>query len=269
MRISELKKASERIKSVRPFFNMAIVPILAVFTALVVGALIILLAGGDPLAAYRGLFQGAVGSARAWSETTVWATPYIFAGLAVALAFKGGLFNIGAEGQLALGAVMAAWIGYKLPELLGVSLPAIVHLPLAVGAGMMAGAIWGAIPGWLKARTGGHEVINTIMMNYIALNMTSYLLNGPMKDPNPLNVVARTPEIAQSARIPPIFPGYRFHWGFVLALLVAGAVWWLLQKTTLGFEIRTAGANPDAARYAGVNVSRIIVISMMLSGMLA
>jgi simple sugar transport system permease protein len=187
----------------------------------------------------------------------------------VALAFKGGLFNIGAEGQLAFGAVAAAWVGYKLPELLRMDLPAILHVPLAAAAGMLAGAIWGAIPGWLRARTGAHEVINTIMMNYIALNLTSYLLDGPMKDPNPLNVVSRTPEIAESARIPPVFPGFRFHWGFILALVAAGIVWVVLWKTTLGFEIRTAGANPDAARYAGVNVGRTIVASMLLSGMLA
>lgn len=246
-----------------------LVPVLAVFTALVVGAVIILIVGGNPIAAYLGLFQGALGSARALSETTVWATPYIFAGLAVALAFKGGLFNIGAEGQLAFGAVASAWVGYKLPELLRVNLPTVLHLPLAVGAGMLAGGLWGAIPGWLKARTGAHEVINTIMMNYIALNLTSFLLNGPMKDPNPINVSARTPQIAESARFPSIFPGFRLHWGFILALGVAALVWWVLRKTTLGFDIRTSGANPDAARYAGVNVRRTIVVSMLLSGMLA
>ncbi len=247
----------------------ALVPALAVLTALAVGALVIIAAGGDPLAAYLGLFEGAFGSARALSETTVWATPYILAGLAVSVAFKGGLFNIGAEGQLAFGAVAAAWVGYKLPDLLGTGLSPLIHVPLAVGAGMLAGAIWGAIPGWLKARTGGHEVINTIMMNYVALNLTSFLLNGPMKDPNPLNVVARTPEIAPSARIPPLFAGYRLHWGFILALLTAGLVWWMLQKTTLGFEVRTAGANPDAARYSGINVPLTIVVTMTLSGMLA
>jgi len=257
------------LEKLRPATNAVLVPLLAVFTALVIGALVITAVGGDPIAAYKGLFEGAFGSAKALSETTVWATPYIFAGLAVALAFKGGLFNIGAEGQLALGAVAAAWVGYALPDVLGVTLPAVVHIPLAVGAGMLAGAIWGAIPGWLKARMGGHEVINTIMMNYIALNMTSFLLNGPMKDPSPLNVVARTPNIAEGARIPPIFPGFRLHWGFILALVVAGVVWWVLQKTTLGFEIRTAGANPNAGRYAGVNVPRTIVVTMMLSGILA
>ena len=246
-----------------------LVPILAVLTAFVVGAIVIAIAGGNPISAYLGLIEGALGSTKALSETAVWASPYIFAGLAVALAFKGGLFNIGAEGQLALGAVASAWVGYALPGLLGIQLPTIIHLPLTILAGVIAGGIWGAIPGWLKAYTGGHEVINTIMMNYIALNMVSYLLNGPMKDPNPLNVIARTPEIAQSARFTPIFSGYRIHWGFVLAILIAILVWFLLWKTTLGFEIRTAGANPDAGKYAGVNVKRTIVLSMTFSGMLA
>lgn len=246
-----------------------LVPILAVLTALIVGGIVIAVVGGNPFYAYLGLFQGAFGSAKAWSETAVWATPYILAGLAVALAFKGGLFNIGAEGQLALGAVVSAWVGYALPDMLGFSLPAIIHIPLAVGLGLLGGAVWGGIPGALKAYTGGHEVINTIMMNYIALNIVSYLLNGPMKDKSPTNVIARTPEIAESARIPPIFAGYRIHWGFVIALLVAVAVWWLLWKTTLGFEIRTVGSNPDAAKYAGINVKRIIVLSMALSGALA
>ncbi|GAB4503878.1 MAG: ABC transporter permease [Anaerolineales bacterium] len=262
-----------RESALKKFFKNAIntmlVPILAVLTAMVIGAIVIFVAGGNPLYAYLGLFQGAFGSAKAWSETAVWASPYIFAGLAVALAFKGGLFNIGAEGQLALGAVTAAWVGYALPDMLGITLPAIIHLPLAILLGVLAGALWAAIPGALKAYTGGHEVINTIMMNYIALNMVSFLLNGPMKDKNPNNVIARTPEIAESARLPVIFEGFRIHWGFVLALVVAVIVWWLLWKTTLGFEIRTVGANPDAARYAGINVKRTIILTMALSGLLA
>src|SRR5262249_30190632 len=162
----------------------------------------------------------------------------------------------------------AAWIGFGLPGITG-PLPAIVHVPLAILGGALAGAVWGAIPGWLKARTGGHEVINTIMMNYLALLLSSYLLNGPWKDPDPTNVVAQTPPIAQSARLTPIFADYRFHWGFILALLVALAVYWLLWKTTLGFEIRTVGNNPSAARYAGMAVERMIVLTMALSGMLA
>jgi len=254
---------------IRSALNTLLIPILAVLTAVIIGGIIIALVGGNPFNAYLGLIQGSFGSAKALSETAVWSTPYIFAGLAVAVAFKGGLFNIGAEGQLAFGAVMAALIGYALPGWLGTSLPAFIHIPLAVGLGMLAGAIWAAIPGALKAFTGGHEVINTIMMNYIALNITSFLLNGPMKDPSPLNVVARTPEIAASARIPPIFPDLRVHWGFVLAILVAAIIWWLLWKTTLGFEIRTVGSNPDAAKYAGIDVKRTIILTMAISGALA
>ena len=249
--------------------NTMLVPVLAVLTAMIVGGLVIWGAGGDPFAAYLGLFEGAFGSAKALSETTVWATPYIFAGLAVSLAFKGGLFNIGAEGQLALGAVAAAWLGYALPDILGITIPGPLHVLIVIVGGVLAGGIWGAIPGYLKAKFGGHEVINTIMMNYIAINIVSFLLNGPMKDPNPQNVIARTPMIADGARIPPIFEGFRLHWGFVLALVVAFFIWWLLWKTTLGFEIRTAGANPDAAKYSGVNVARTIVLSMGFSGMLA
>jgi simple sugar transport system permease protein len=263
------KDGQPPVKKLKELLSSVLIPLLAILTAIVVGGVIIAVVGGNPFAAYLGLVQGAFGSAKALSETAVWATPYIFAGLAVAVGFKGGLFNIGAEGQLAFGAVTAALIGYALPGWLHMSLPAYIHIPLAVGLGMLAGAIWAAIPGALKAYTGGHEVINTIMMNYIALNITSFLLNGPMKDPDPMNLSARTPEIAVSARIPPIFPDLRVHWGFVLALIVAFIIWWLLWKTTLGFEIRTVGANPDAAKYAGINVKRTIIITMALSGALA
>jgi len=242
---------------------------LAILTAVVLGGIIIAIVKGNPFLAYYGLISGSFGSAKALSETAVWATPYIFGGLAVALAFKGGLFNIGAEGQLALGATVAALIGYALPGWLGVEIPTIIHLPLTIISGMAAGALWAAIVGFLKAYTGGHEVINTIMMNYIALNTISFLLNGPMKDRDPNNVIARTPLIADGARIPTIFDGLRIHWGFIFALLVAFLVWWLLNKTTLGFEIRTVGANPDAAKYAGINVKRTIILTMALSGMLA
>ncbi len=249
--------------------DATLVPFLAIFTAVLIGGLIIKIVGGDPFVAYKALLQGAFGSKKALSETAIWATPYIFAGLAVALAFRGGLFNIGAEGQLAFGAVFSALIGYALPGWLGFDLPFYIHLPLTILAGALAGGTWAAIVGALKAYTGGHEVINTIMMNYIALNMTSFLVGGIMKDKNPLNVISRTPLIAESARIAPIFDGLRIHWGFVLALVMAFAVWWLLNKTTLGFEIRTVGLNPDAAKYAGINVKRIIIITMLFSGILA
>ena len=264
------KQSNSLIRKIfQSILDAALIPFLAILTALIVGGIIIKVVGGNPFLAYQGLIEGSLGSKKALSETAVWATPYIFAGLAVALAFKGGLFNIGAEGQLAVGAVFSALVGYALPEWLGFPLPIYIHLPLAIIVGMLMGGVWAAIVGALKAYTGGHEVINTIMMNYIALNTTSYLLNGVMKDKSPTNVIARTPLIAASARIPAIFDGLRVHWGFVLALFVAAFIWWLLNKTTLGFEIRTVGANPDAAKYAGINVKRTIIVTMLLSGMLA
>lgn len=266
---SETRSGSPIKRLLRSALDAVLIPFLAILTAVVLGGIIIALVRGNPFLAYYGLLDGSFGSAKALSETAVWATPYIFGGLAVALAFKGGLFNIGAEGQLALGATISALVGYALPGWLGFDLPTIIHLPLAIIVGMAAGAFWAAIVGFLKAYTGGHEVINTIMMNYIALNTISFLLNGPMKDKDPNNVIARTPLIADSARIPTIFDGLRVHWGFVFALLVAFLVWWMLNKTTLGFEIRTVGANPDAAKYAGVNVKRTIILTMAISGMLA
>jgi len=264
------KQAISRSKQIlQSILDAMLVPFLAILTAIIIGGVIIKMVGGNPFEAYKGLIEGSLGSKKALSETAIWATPYIFAGLAVALGFKGGLFNIGAEGQLAVGAVFSALIGYALPKWLGFDLPIYIHLPLAILVGMLMGGIWAGIVGALKAYTGGHEVINTIMMNYIALNTTSYLLNGIMKDPSPTNVIARTPLIATSARIPPIFDGLRVHWGFVLALFMAFFIWWLLNKTALGFEIRTVGSNPDAAKYAGINVKRTIILTMAFSGMLA
>jgi simple sugar transport system permease protein len=266
---SETQTGSTFKRLLRSALDAMLIPMLAILTAVILGGIIIAIVRGNPFLAYYGLIDGSFGSAKALSETAVWATPYIFGGLAVALAFKGGLFNIGAEGQLALGATFAALIGYALPSWLGFEIPAIIHLPLTIIVGMAAGMFWAAIVGFLKAYTGGHEVINSIMMNYIALNTISFLLNGPMKDSSPTNVIARTPLIAEGARMPAIFDGLRIHWGFVLALLGAYLVWWMLNKTTLGFEIRTVGANPDAAKYAGINVKRTIILTMALSGMLA
>jgi general nucleoside transport system permease protein len=172
------------------------------------------------------------------------------------------LFNIGAEGQLFVGGLASAFIGYAIK-----GLPAYIHLPLALLAGISAGAIWGAIPGYLKARTGAHEVINTIMMNYIAFRLTDFLLSGPMARPDGLPI---TPEIAPSAYIPALLPKpVRIHYGFFIALGAAFLVYWFLWKTTSGLEIRMVGANPRAAKYAGVKISKNIVLAMGLSGALA
>ena len=242
------------------------VPLLAVFTALLLGAVVMVITGGDVLKAYQGLWEGSLGRPQSISETLVWSIPYIFGGLAVAFAFKAGLFNIGVEGQIGLGSLASVYVGYAVKDL-----PFPFHALLALAAGLAAGALWGAIPGFLKAKTGAHEVIVTIMLNYVAIQMTSFLVGGPMKDPNPLIANAQTPKILQSARLPALLPDplYRVHWGFVIALLAAVGVWWLLKKSTLGFEIRTVGANPQAARYAGIAVGRTMVVAMALSGGLA
>ncbi len=248
----------------REALTTVLIQFLAVFTALALGAVLIWLTGGDPVLAYRGLWEGSLGRQASISETLVWATPYIFAGLAVALAFKAGLFNIGAEGQLSMGALASAWVGFAVT---GVPWP--LHLLLAMAAGIAAGAGWAAIAGVLKARTGAHEVITTIMLNYIALLAAGYLLSGPLKDPNPLVALAQTPKVLESSRLPPLLEGFRLHWGFVLALVMAVACWWLVYRATLGFEIRTVGLNPSAARYAGIRVGWIVVLTMALSGALA
>jgi simple sugar transport system permease protein len=242
-----------------------LVPVFAVFTALVVGALMIGLTGGDWLAAYIGLWEGSFGSWGAIGNTIVRATPYIICGLAVALGFKGGIFNIGAEGQLYIGGVFTIVVATTL------QLPAIIHIPLALAAGVLGGALWGGLAGFLKARTGAHEVITTIMLNYVALRLTEWLIKS--RTPYILGDKAdttgtRTHVILDSARLPgiQIADTTRLHLGILIAIALAFAVWWLLYKTTIGFELRTAGANPDAARYAGISVPRTIVLTMALSG---
>jgi len=259
------------------------IPFLAVFTALLVGAVVIFatrmyelgqevaaLSTGEMIrqslafvwAAYQGLFEGAFGSPRAFFDTLVYSTPYILAGLAVALGFQCGLFNIGAEGQLYMGALLATIVGFSIK-----GLPIYIHLPLAVLAGILGGAIWGAIPGFLKAVTGAHEVINTIMMNYIAVKTVDYLVKNVIRDPTAS--LDRTPFVEPSARYPLLTPDYNLHIGFLVALAAAVFVWWFLYKTTLGFEVRTVGQNPSAARYAGMSVARNFVLAMGLAGALA
>jgi len=196
------------------------------------------------------------------TESLVAATPYILVGLAVALGFRAGLFNIGAEGQYFVGGLTSVLVGYSIR-----GLPLAIHLPLMLLAGVVGGGIWGAIPGLLKATTGAHEVINTIMMNYIAFAVSDWLLSGPMQRPGFRPI---SPEIQPSAMMPKLFPSpIRLHAGFFLALACAALVYWLLFRTTIGFELRTVGANPRAARYAGISITRNYVLAMFLSGGLA
>ncbi len=213
------------------------------------------LQSGDGAAVQQSLY--------AISESLVATTPYIFAGLAVALGFRCGLFNIGAEGQLFIGAIFSVYVGYSLQ-----GVPPIIHIPLALGAGALGGALWGFVPAILKAKVGAHEVINTIMMNFVAFRLSEWLLNGPMMKPDQFNPLS--PSIAPSAELPRFFADpLRFHLGFFIALAVAAFVYWFLFRTTLGFEIRTVGANPNAAKYAGMSITRNFVLAMCLSGALA
>ncbi|MBV6395891.1 MAG: hypothetical protein HFACDABA_01478 [Anaerolineales bacterium] len=262
-----------------------LVPALAVLTGLLIGAIAILAVGENPLEAYGALFAGSFGTPDRFiegfqtyfasgdtskllraiypiTESLVATTPYIFAALSVALGFRCGLFNIGAEGQVLMGALCSAYIGYSIT-----GLPAFVHLPLAILAGAAGGAVWGMIPGYLKARFGAHEVVNTIMMNWIAFKLSDWLLKGPMQASGSRPV---TPNVEATAELPRFFPDpLRLNWGFVLALAVAWLVYWFLFKTTLGFEIRSVGASPDAAKYAGMNVTRNFVLVMAIAGGLA
>ena len=242
-------------------WRVIMIPLAAVLLALIIGAILLVVSGADPIKAYSALLEGSFGSMKAFGRTLAKATPLIFSGLAVAFAFKAGLFNIGAQGQLLFGALASAAAGFMIT-----GLPPFLHATLALLIGATAGALFAAIPGALKAYTGAHEVITTIMLNYVAINLTDYFADGPFKDTANGNIIARTPEILDSARIPSWgeIPG-----GFLLAVLAAFIIWWLLWRTTLGFEIRTVGLSPHAAKYAGMRVAFTVVLTMVISGFLA
>ncbi|HEY4026383.1 MAG TPA: ABC transporter permease [Candidatus Dormibacteraeota bacterium] len=240
-----------------------LLPLVSVLLGLLAGAVAVLLSGTSPIDAYVALFQGAFTNTNAFPETLVSAIPYVFLGLSVAVGFRAGLFNIGGAGQLFAGGICAAFAGYRLT-----GVPAAVHLPLALLAGMLGGFVYGAIPGLLKARFGAHEVITTIMLNYVAANLTDLLVNkGPMSDPHTGS--PQTPQMLLSARLPIIVPGSRLHLGLFLAILVVPVVWFLVERTTIGFRIRAVGLNAGAARAAGISVGWTMTTVMGISGALA
>lgn len=296
----EVIKDQEKHKG--SFWSKISIPLLAIITGLLIGA--ILIAATSPAVyeafstsfwsgiktafseifiSYKALFTGSIGdpvrifnaiasgekqaiyeAINPFLESLVQATPYIFAGLAVALGFRAGLFNIGVEGQLFIGAACATFVGYAVK-----GLPWIIHMPLAFIAGGLGGALWGFIAGFLKAKTGAHEVINTIMLNWIAFRLTEWLLSGPMTRPGSGGMPI-SPIIEESAQIPQFFPSpVRFHLGFFIALAFAWLIWWILFKTKWGLNMRTVGTNPRAAKYAGLNVNTTTMIGMALSGALA
>jgi ABC-type uncharacterized transport system permease subunit len=245
-------------------------PLVAIVLAVVAGAVVIIVTSwlvpghpfdpGLPVTAYAALFEGSLGSDNGRIETLVQAAPLLLAGLGIGLGFKGGLFNIGAQGQFLMGAVAAV----AAAGLVQNSGP-LVAITVALLAGCLAGAAWGFVPGLLKAVSGAHEVVTTIMLNYVALAALSWLVAGPLRLPRSPQPV--TADVGAAAL--PVLMGRDGHLGIVIAFLAVPVIWFLLYRTTTGFEIRAVGANPDAARYAGMKPRRIVILTMSLAGLLA
>ena len=235
-------------------------PLLALAFGLTVGAIFLIFTKKNPFQVYLLILQGSLGSKYFISETLIKATPLILAGLGLAIGFRGGLFNIGAEGQLLVGAFIAALVGFKVNHL-----PPFFHILLALGAACLGGALWAALAGWLKAKRGVHEVISTIMLNYVAIYITNYLVREPFKS----GYLPKTPLILSSAKLPLLLPNTRLSIGIVLALTLAYLIYRLLEQTVFGYELKAVGFNPQAAEYAGINQIKMIILTMGLSGALA
>jgi general nucleoside transport system permease protein len=244
-------------------YQNILIPVISVVLGLIAGAIIMLVTGYNPVEGYAALWNGAFGDKFYVGETLRQVIPYILAGLAVAFAFRTGLFNIGVEGQLLVGWTAAVWVG------LAFDLPKFIHLPVSIIAAAVAGALWGFVPGILKAKWRVHEVIVTIMMNYIALYTTNYLIRNVIADE-----ADATDSIAESASLKSGFfetlTDYStLHNGIYLAVIAAIIMWFLLEKTTTGYELRSVGFNQHASQYAGMNVNKNIVLSMVISGAFA
>lgn len=269
-------------------FRELVFPLVAVLAAFFVGGIVILLIGDNPFEAYRILLGSALSYPEGIGYTLFYATPLIFTGLAVAVAFRCGLLNIGAEGQLYVAALATAFVGIKFGGTIikstspatpdvdysWTSLPAILLIPLCLLTAIAAGALWGAIPGFLKARFGSHEVINTIMLNFIGIALVSYVTQYFLKAPGdpilqsaPIGEAAHIPRISQFLPgMPPFIP---LNVAFLLALLMCAVVYFFLWRTRWGYELRATGANPAAAEYGGISVRTQIVLAMTISGGLA
>lgn len=266
-------------------FREILWPIVAVIAAFIVGGFIVLLIGDNPFVTYYHMIGNSFGSLNDIGYTLFIATPLIFTGLAVAVAFRCGLLNIGAEGQLYIAAFATAWVGIKfggtVVNIFGkeenwswTSLPSVLLIAVCVATAIIAGAVWGAIPGLLKAKFGSHEVINTIMLNFIAVALVSYFTQYFYKIPG--DPIMQTAEIGQGAHIPRIsqyIPGMPdfvpLSVAFLLAILMCFLVYFLLWKTKWGYELRAVGENPSAAEYGGISPKKQIVIAMTISGALA
>lgn len=255
----EQERIQRLIRIATPFISVAI--------AMVIGSVIMLATGKDPIAAYSAMFSGAFGGPRQIGETLLRATPLIFTGLAVAYGFRAGLFNIGAEGQLFLGGLAAAFVGVQLA-----GMPWAVSVPLTLVCAALAGAAWAFIPALMKAKIGAHEVITTMMFSYIGRYLVSWIVTGPFKAEGQ---IPQTPELPPESRLPrisevlPFIEQNRTHLGLLLGIALAILIWWVLKYTAMGFEARAVGFNPWAAENGGVSVAATTVKSLCTSGALA
>ncbi|MCA2002618.1 MAG: ABC transporter permease [Chloroflexi bacterium] len=244
----------------------ALLPVIATLAALAVGAVMLLFLKVNPIEAYAALWDGAFGSANAFAETLVKATPLLLVALGICISFRGDVINIGGEGQMIIGAILATWIGLNLT-----GLPGWLTITLAMLAGFLGGAVWGGIPGVLKAYFSVNEILSTVMMNAIAVQLMNFLLRGPMIDPAQAKLASQIPQTARLEeifRLPRLIPT-RLHLGALIAVILAILVYILLWRTTIGYRIRAVGQSPHAARYAGVKVQRYMVLALLLSGAFA
>jgi ABC-type uncharacterized transport system permease subunit len=241
-------------------------PILAILLALIFSAGLILLYGADPLKAYAALLNGSIGSLAALANTGVRASPLILGGLGVAFALQAGLLNVGTEGQIYAGAIGATIIG-----IIPLPIPGWLHITLAFLAAMVAGGIWGLVPGYLKAYRGISEVVITLMMNYVAIYLTSYLVHEPQPLAEKGAFYPESPMVVPGAQLPILIPGTSLHIGIILGIVLCVCIYLLLRFTSFGFRIRLMGANPEAARYAGVKINRqifmVLVIGSVMGGL--
>lgn len=243
-----------------------IIPLLAGAAGLVVGAVMLLLLGANPIEAYSAMAEGAFGSPNAFADTLVKATPLLFVGVGICIAYRGGVINIGGEGQIVVGSIAAAAVALTFP-----TLPALVMVPSVLLAGFIGGALWGAVAGVLKSYFRVNEVLSTVMLNFIAIQFMGFLLHGPLLDPTELDNSIRVP---QTERLPIAsdlarWVPTRLHLGVALAVVMAVLVYIFLWRTTIGYRIRAVGLNPIAARYAGIAVARYQVLAILLSGALS
>lgn len=230
----------------------------SILLSILIGSFFLMINGYSPLVAYQNILIGAFGNQYAIGETLLKTTPLLFTGLAVAIAFQAGLFNIGGEGQLLMGALATAMVGQ-----LNLGLPAILHVPLALATGLLAGAAWGGLAGLIKARFGAHEVIITIMLNYIAFLLTSYMVNYPWKAEG---MVPQTNEVVATAQLARLIRGSQLNVGLFIGLAAVIVAALFLKKTVLGYEMRAVGFNPPASQTAGINAALISVLAMAIAG---